>query len=37
MFGVVEKNYELVKLIESYGSRSGTPSADIVIRDAGLL
>ena len=37
VFGVVEKNYELVKLIESYGSRSGTPSADIVIRDAGLL
>ena len=37
VFGVVEKNYELIKLIESYGNRSGTPSAEIVIRDAGLL
>ena len=37
VFGVVEKNYDLVKRIESYGSRSGTPTAQVVIRDAGII
>lgn len=37
VFGVVEDGWGVVKKIESYGSRSGTPSAKVVIRKAGIL
>uniref|UniRef100_A0A7S2E470 Peptidyl-prolyl cis-trans isomerase n=1 Tax=Helicotheca tamesis TaxID=374047 RepID=A0A7S2E470_9STRA len=37
VFGVVEKGYDVVKTIESYGSGNGTPSANIIIKKAGVL
>jgi len=37
VFGVVEDGWDVVKKIESYGSRSGTPSKKIVITKAGIL
>jgi len=37
VFGVVEKGYDVVRRIEAHGSRSGTPSAKIVIKKAGVL
>jgi cyclophilin family peptidyl-prolyl cis-trans isomerase len=37
VFGVVESGWNVVKEIESMGSRSGAPSCNIVIRDCGLL
>ena len=37
VFGVVEKGWNIVKEIESYGSRSGNPSARIIISDCGVL
>lgn len=37
VFGVVEDGWDVVKKIESYGSRSGTPSKKIVITKAGVL
>jgi len=32
VLGVVESGYEVVKEIESFGTRSGSPQAKIVIR-----
>ena len=32
VFGVVESGYEVVKEIESFGTRGGSPQAKIVIR-----
>ena len=37
VFGVVESGYDVVKEIESFGSRSGSPKAKIVISDCGIL
>ena len=37
VFGTVVDGYEVVKLIESYGSRSGSPSAKIIIKKSGVL
>ena len=37
VFGEVVENYELVKLIESYGTQSGTPKAKIIISDCGEI
>jgi len=37
VFGVVEEGYDIVKLIESYGSSSGVTSKRIVIQKAGVL
>ncbi|MCT9090338.1 peptidylprolyl isomerase [Streptomyces sp. ASQP_92] len=37
VFGEVVEGQDLVKKIESLGSRSGAPSADIVISDSGVV
>ncbi|KAL7534406.1 hypothetical protein ACHAXR_005854, partial [Thalassiosira sp. AJA248-18] len=37
VFGVVESGWDVVKEIESVGSRSGTPRAKVVISDCGVL
>ncbi|MFE9401471.1 peptidylprolyl isomerase [Streptomyces sp. NPDC006530] len=37
VFGEVVEGQELVKKIESLGSRSGAPSADVVISDSGVV
>ncbi|KAL3766854.1 hypothetical protein ACHAWO_002292 [Cyclotella atomus] len=37
VFGVVESGWDVVKEIESMGSRSGAPSCKIVIQECGLL
>lgn len=37
VFGVVESGWEVVKEIEGVGSRSGSPSAKVVITDCGVL
>jgi peptidylprolyl isomerase len=37
VFGEVTKNYELVKKIEGYGTKSGAPKATIKIADCGQL
>ena len=37
VFGVVEEGYDIVQLVESYGSQSGTPRGKVVIRSAGVL
>ena len=37
VFGEVTKGYDLVKKIESYGSRSGKPAKEILIADCGEL
>ncbi len=37
VFGLVESGYDIVKEIESVGSRSGSPSARVVITDCGIL
>ncbi|QID87074.1 peptidylprolyl isomerase C [Saccharomyces pastorianus] len=37
VFGEVTKGMDIVKTIESYGTASGKPRADIVIEDAGEL
>lgn len=37
VFGVVESGWEVVKEIEGMGSRSGSPSAKVVITDCGVL
>jgi len=37
VFGVVEKGWNVVKEMESYGSRSGRPSAKIIISECGVL
>lgn len=37
VFGVVEDGWDVVKKIESYGSKSGTTSKPIVISKAGVL
>ena len=35
MFGVVLEGYDVVKLIETFGSRSGTPSRKVTIAKCG--
>jgi len=37
VFGTVLEGYDVVKEIESYGSRSGKPSGKIMIKKAGVL
>jgi len=37
VFGVVESGWDVVKEIERMGSRSGNPSAKVVISDCGVL
>jgi len=37
VFGTVLEGYDVVKKIESFGSRSGRPSARLTIRKAGIL
>jgi cyclophilin family peptidyl-prolyl cis-trans isomerase len=37
VFGTVLEGYDVVKRIESFGSRSGTPRKRIVIRECGVL
>jgi len=37
VFGVVEDGWEVVKKIESFGSRSGSPAARITIQRCGIL
>lgn len=37
VFGTVVEGYDVVKRIEKYGSRSGTPSVKVTIRQAGSL
>ena len=37
VFGIVESGYEIVKEIEAVGSRSGMPSAKVVITDCGII
>ena len=37
VFGVVESGWDVVKEIERMGSRSGSPSAKVVISDCGVL
>ena len=37
VFGIVEEGWEVVKEVERMGSRSGRPSAKIVISDCGIL
>lgn len=37
VFGVVEKGFDVVKRVESYGTNSGTPRAKIVIKACGVL
>jgi cyclophilin family peptidyl-prolyl cis-trans isomerase len=37
VFGIVESGYEIVKEIEAVGSRSGMPSAQVVITDCGII
>ena len=37
VFGVVESGWDVVKKIESMGSRSGSPQAKVVISDCGVL
>jgi len=37
VFGVVEEGYDVVKLIETYGSSSGSTSKRVVIQKAGVL
>ncbi|CCE61829.1 hypothetical protein TPHA_0B01570 [Tetrapisispora phaffii CBS 4417] len=37
VFGEVTKGMDIVKKIESYGSENGTPSAEIIIEEAGEL
>lgn len=37
VFGTILEGYDVVKKIESYGSRAGEPSAKIVIRKSGVL
>ena len=37
VFGVVEKGWNVVKEMETYGSRSGRPSAKIIISECGVL
>jgi len=37
VFGVVEEGYDVVKKIESFGSRSGTPSRVVKIKRCGIL
>ena len=37
VFGTVLDGYEVVKKIESFGSRSGKPTGTIVIKKSGIL
>lgn len=37
VFGVVEEGWDVVREIERAGTRSGSPSARVVIRDCGVL
>ncbi|MFE9767948.1 peptidylprolyl isomerase [Streptomyces sp. NPDC005808] len=37
VFGEVTEGFDLVKKIEGYGSRSGTPSTSVVIESSGVL
>ncbi len=37
VFGEVIENYDLVKTIESYGSKKGKPKAEIIIKDCGQI
>jgi len=37
VFGEVTKGYEIVKTIESYGSKTGATKAKIVVADCGQL
>lgn len=37
VFGIVESGWDVVKVIESMGSRSGTPQCNIVIKECGIL
>lgn len=37
VFGVVEEGFDIIKRVESYGSSSGSPSAKIMIRNAGII
>jgi len=37
VFGTVVEGFDVVKKVESCGSRSGTPSTKITIRKAGII